>query len=187
LSRGYAQSCLWNTENVASLRNYIIAYITPDGQWRFPNSLWKEDVDTVQPVSLSSAVKYIQMRNIHVVIPHVYCFPGMTHYRALFDLLNVPYIGNKPLLMATAVHKGRTKAIVAAAGVNVPLGEVLRQGGVPTICTPAVVKPTSADNALGASLVRQASDYDAALEKPFQYRDEVMVESILRTRSRSPL
>ena len=179
LSHGYAQSCLWNTEKVASLRNYLIAYITPDGQWRFPYSLWTEHVDAAEPMSLSSAIKYIKTRNINVVIPHMYCFPGMTHYRALLDLLNIPYIGNTPHVMAIAAHKGRTRAIVAAAGVKVPLGELLREGDVPTILPPAVVKPASADNSLGVSFVRQTDGYDAALKKAFEHGTEVMVETFI--------
>ena len=179
LSHGYAQSCLWNTESVPSLRNYLIAYITPDGQWRFPYSLWKEDVDAAHPMSLASAIKYLKTRSINVVIPHMYCFPGMTHYRALLDLLKIPYIGNTPHVMAIAAHKGRTRAIVAAAGVNVPLGELLRQGDVPTIPPPAVVKPASADNSLGVSLVRQVDGYDAALKKAFEHGAEVIVETFI--------
>ena len=179
LSYGYAESCLWNTANVASLRNFLIAYITLDGQWRFPSTLEQEHVDAAKPMSLPDAIEYINMHNISVVIPHMYCFPGMTHYRALFDLLKIPYIGNKPDVMAIAAHKGKTKAIVAAAGVKVPSGELLRRGDVPTVPPPAIVKPAAADNSLGVSLVRQASDYDAALKKAFDHGDEVMVETFI--------
>ena len=179
LSHGYAQSCLWNTAHVSSLRNFLIAYITPDGQWRFPSSLSEEHLDAAKPMSLSNAIEYIKMQNINVVIPHMYCFPGMTHYRALFDLLKIPYIGNTPHVMAIAAHKGKTKAIVAAAGVKVPLGELLRQGDAPTIPPLVIVKPASADNSLGMSLVRKANNYDAALKKAFEYGDEVMAETFI--------
>jgi D-alanine-D-alanine ligase len=179
LSHGYAQSCLWNTVNVASLDNFLIAYITPDGQWRFPTSLWKEHVDAAEPMSLSNAIEHIKMQNITVVIPHMYCFPGMTHYRALFDLLKIPYIGNTPYVMAIAAHKGKTKAIVAAAGVQVPLGVLLRRGDILTMPPPVIVKPATADNSLGVSLVRQVNDYDAALEKAFEHGDEVIVEAFI--------
>jgi D-alanine-D-alanine ligase len=179
LSHGYAESCLWNTYYVSSLGNYAIAYITPDGRWRFPSSLGKENIDYAKPMSLSHAIEYIKMQNIKLVIPHMYCFPGMTHYRGLFDLLKIPYIGNTPHVMAIAADKSKTKAIVAAAGVKVPLGELLRQGDVATIPPPAIVKPVTADNSLGVTLVRKVNDYDAALKKAFEYGDEVIVEAFI--------
>ncbi|MHC5721244.1 MAG: D-alanine--D-alanine ligase family protein, partial [Nostoc sp.] len=106
-------------------------------------------------ISLPEAIQFIMSQNIDLVIPHMYCIPGMTYYRALFDLLKISYIGNTPDVMAIAAHKGKTKAIVAAAGVKVPFGELLRQGDVPTIPPPSIVKPTSAANSMGVSLVKE--------------------------------
>ena len=45
----------------------------------------------------------------------------------------------------TGARKAVAKAMVAAAGVDVPVGEVLRRGERPTITPPAVVKPEDAD------------------------------------------
>ncbi|MHC5730790.1 MAG: D-alanine--D-alanine ligase family protein, partial [Nostoc sp.] len=140
LSWGYAQDGLYNLSNFASCHDLQIAYITPDGQWRFPRSLSTEDMAAAKRISLPEAIQFIMSQNIDLVIPHMYCIPGMTHYRALFDLLKIPYIGNTPDVMAIAAHKGKAKAIVAAAGVKVPFGELLRQGDVPTIPPPSIVK-----------------------------------------------
>ena len=49
--------------------------------------------------------------------------------------------------------------MVAAAGVDVPAGEVLRRGDRPTVAPPAVVKPADADNSLGVTLVRSRDGY----------------------------
>ncbi|MHC5721327.1 MAG: D-alanine--D-alanine ligase family protein, partial [Nostoc sp.] len=106
-----------------------------------------------KPISLLDAIEFITAQNIDLVLPQMFCIPGMTHYRALFDLLKIPYIGNSSDTMAIATHKARVKAIVEAAGVKVPRGELLRQGDVPTIKPPAVVKPASSANSLGVSLV----------------------------------
>ena len=54
----------------------------------------------------------------------MFCLPGMTHYRALFDVLGIPYVGNAPDVMALTADKAKAKAVVAAAGVDVPAGEV---------------------------------------------------------------
>ncbi|MDZ7962609.1 MAG: D-alanine--D-alanine ligase [Aulosira sp. DedQUE10] len=178
LSRLYAQDCLAATAE-RSRYDFLIAYITPDRQWRFPNSLTQEDIAVAKPMTLFEAIQFITAQNIDLVLPQMFCIPGMTHYRALFDLLKIPYIGNTSDIMAITAHKARTKAIVAAAGVKVPHGEILRQGDVPTIPPPAIVKPVSSDNSLGVVLVKDVSEYDAALKKAFEYASEVIVETFI--------
>lgn len=178
LSRLYAQDCLTATAE-ESRYDFEIAYITPDCQWRFPTSLSREDIAVAEPMTLFDAIKLITASNIDLVLPQMFCLPGMTHYRALFDLLKIPYIGNTPDIMAIAAHKARAKAIVAAAGVKVPRGELLRPGDIPTIPPPAVVKPASSDNSLGVVLVKNVSEYDAALKQAFKYASEVIVETFI--------
>ncbi|MBD2676682.1 MULTISPECIES: ATP-grasp domain-containing protein [Nostoc] len=180
LSRLYAQDCLAATAELHY--DSTIAYITPDGEWRFPTSLSREDIAQAKPMPVFEAIEFIAAQNIDIVLPQMFCIPGMTYYRALFDLLKIPYIGNTPDLMAITAHKARTKAIVEAAGVKVPFGELLRQGDVPTIAPPVVIKPVSSDNSLGVTLVKDAAEYDAALEKAFEYADEAMVETFIEGR-----
>ena len=179
LSREYAHCCLVDTASFSSLYDFRIAFITPDGQWRFPSTLDPAEIAATKSMSLPDAVQFLKVQKIDLVLPHMYCIPGMTHYRALFDLITIPYIGSAPDVMAVTAHKGKAKAIVASAGVNVPNGELLRRGDVPTVPLPAVVKPASADNSLGISLVRKASEYDTALKKAFEHADEVIVEAFI--------
>jgi len=178
LSRLYAQDCLESTVNTA-LYEFHIAYITPDRQWRFPTSLSRDAIAVAEPMSLAEAVQVLTLLKIDVMLPQMFCIPGMTSYRALFDLLNIPYVGNTPDVMALTANKARTKTIVAAAGVNVPQGELLRPGNCPQILPPAVVKPVNADNSLGVVLVRNSSDYDTALKTAFTYADEILVETFV--------
>ena len=128
---------------------------------------------------VAEALELIIAKNIDLVLPQMFCFPGMTQYRALFDLLSIPYVGNTPDVMAVAAHKAKAKAIVAAAGVKVPFGELLRLGDRPTIKPPAVIKPANSDNSLGLALVKDVADYDAALKTAFEYADEVLVEEYI--------
>ncbi|ODH00102.1 D-alanine--D-alanine ligase [Nostoc sp. KVJ20] len=178
LSRLYAQDCLTAIAD-KSLYNFQIAYITPDRQWRFPHSLSREDIALTKPIPLFDAIQFLTGQNIDIMLPQMFCIPGMTQYRALFDLLNIPYIGNTPDIMAIAAHKARAKAIVEAAGVKVPRGELLRQGDIPTITPPVVIKPVSSDNSLGVTLVKEVTEYDAALKKAFEYASEVIVEEFI--------
>jgi D-alanine-D-alanine ligase len=179
LSRLYAQDCLDSTANPA-LYEFSIAYITPDRQWRFPADLSREAIASVSPMSVVEAVQTLTALKIDVMVPQMFCILGMTYYRALFDLLHIPYLGNTPDVMALTANKAKTKAIVAAAGVNVPPGELLRIGNQPSsIEPPAVIKPVNADNSLGVALVRNRADYGAALETAFAYADEVLVETFI--------
>ncbi|MFN5592437.1 MAG: D-alanine--D-alanine ligase [Aphanizomenon sp.] len=178
LSRLYAQDCLTGIADQL-LYDFEIAYITPDLLWRFPPSLSSEDIAITKPMSLFKAIEFLTARNIDLVLPQMFCIPGMTHYRSLLDLLKIPYIGNTPDIMAITAHKARAKAIVAAAGVKVPRGEILRSGDIPTIKPPAVVKPASSDNSLGVTLVKDATEYETALKIAFEYAEEVVVEEYI--------
>ncbi len=178
LSRLYAQECLAATADPDRYEFYI-AYITPDRQWRFPLSLSQTDITAAQPMPLADAIAFITSKNIDLVLPQMFCLPGMTQYRALFDLLNIPYVGNSPDLMALTAHKAKAKAIVAAAGVKVPYGELLRQGDEPKIKPPVVIKPANSDNSLGVALVKDVAEYDAALKTAFEHSDEVLVEEYI--------
>ncbi|WGV28629.1 D-alanine--D-alanine ligase family protein [Halotia branconii] len=178
LSRLYAQDCLAAMADQSHYDSQI-AYITPDGQWRFPRSLNQEDIDATKPIPLFDAIQFITAQNIDIMLPQMFCISGMTHYRALFDLLNIPYIGNTPDIMAITAQKAKAKAVVEAAGVKVPRGELLYQGDIPTIIPPAIVKPANSDNSLGVVLVKEAAEYDAALKQAFEYADEVIVEAFI--------
>ena len=178
LSRLYARDCLAATADPIRY-DFLIAYITPDRLWRFPVSLSPDAIAAAKPMPIFEAIEFLTAQNIDVVLPQMFCIPGMTHYRALFDVLKIPYVGNPPDVMALAAHKVRAKAIVAAAGVNVPRGEVLRSGDVPTLLPPVVVKPASADNSLGVTLVNNIADYEAALKIAFDYANEVLVEEYI--------
>lgn len=178
LSRFYAKDCL---QSVANPRCYefFIAYITPDRQWRFPVDLSREAIAKAHPLSLGEAIQTLGSLKIDLMVPHMFCVPGMTHYRGLFDLLGIPYLGNTPDVMALTAHKAKTKAVVAAAGVQVPLGELVRPGQTPAIAPPVVLKPVDADNSLGVSFVADACDYAPALQAAFRHGNEILVEAFI--------
>ena len=77
LSRLYAQDCLAATAD-RSLYNFQIAYITPDRLWRFPDSLSPEDIALTKPISLFDAIQILTVQNIDIMLPQMFCIPGMT-------------------------------------------------------------------------------------------------------------
>ncbi len=178
LSRLYAQDCLAATTDPARYE-FHIGYVTPDRQWRFPADLSPAAIRAATPMPLADAVRRLTALNPDVMVPQMFCLPGMTSYRALFDVLGVPYVGSPPSVMALGAHKAHAKAVVAAAGVHVPPGEVLRRGDRPSLDPPVVVKPVDGDNSLGVTLVRDRRDYHAALDAAFAHSGEVLVETFV--------
>ncbi len=176
LSCLYARGCLEATADPERYEVHL-AYVTPDRPWRFPTDLGPEAIAEAPTLSLAGAVQHLAGLELDLVVPQMFCLPGMTTYRGLADLLGVPYLGNAPETMALGADKALARAVVAAAGVSVPVGEVLRRGQEPRLAPPTVVKPVDADNSLGVSLVREPEEYGPALETAFANSEAVLVES----------
>ena len=176
LSRMYAAGALAALDDPERYEP-VVAYVTPDRRWRFPAGLDDASIAAAEPMTAAAAVARIALLAPDVAVPQMFCLPGMTTYRALLDLLGVPYVGNRPDVMAMTANKARARAVVAAAGVAVPEGEVLSAGELPTLPPPAVVKPVDADNSLGLTLVRSAADYPAALAAALAHAPQALVEA----------
>ncbi len=175
LSLLYARDCFAATADPARYE-FLAAVVRPDGSWRLPADLGAAAIAAAPPLTVGEAVSHLVAAGVDVVVPQLFCLPGMTSYRALLDVLGIPYVGNTPDAMALGAHKARARAVVAAVGVAVPRGEVLRAGDRPTLAPPVVVKPVDADNSQGISLVREPAEYDAALGSAFAHATEVLVE-----------
>ena len=175
LSRLYARGAL----AAIGTDDHTIAHVSPDGRWRFPRDLSAEALHAAPPVDLAGAIGHLTDLAPDVMLPQLFCPPGMTSYRALFDVLGVPYVGNTPEVMAAAMVKPRANALVAAAGVDVPESEVLAPGERPTLTPPVVVKPADADNSVGTTLVRVEGQYDEALAAAFEHSAQALVQTFV--------
>jgi D-alanine-D-alanine ligase len=174
LSRLYAADCL---ANVGDEHEHVVAHVSPDGSWRFPATL--TDLDDAPPVPLGEALTRLTALGVDVALPQMFCIPGMTSYRALLDVLGIPFVGNSADVMALGAHKARARAVVAAAGVRVPAGEVLAPGEQPTLTPPLVVKPVDADNSHGITLVTDAAALPAALTAAWAESTHALVEEFV--------
>ncbi len=176
LSLLYARDCLAAT---ADPRRYdvVLAYVEPGGRWRFPADLTDASLAEAPSVPVDAAVATLVSAAPDVVVPQLFCLAGMTHYRSLLDVLGLRYVGNRPDVMALTADKSRARAVVSAAGVPVPDGEVLRPGSTVTVPLPVVVKPVDADNSHGMTLVREPKDLDAALSSAFEHSGRALVET----------
>lgn len=150
------------------------AVIHPDGLWQLGTSLYSLS----DKMSLQEMIP--QLPQIDVVVPYMFCFPGMTSFRAFFeDLLGIPVVGSASHCTALATNKAHTRNVVSASGVQVAKAQQLRQGDTLTMKPPFVVKPTSEDNSLGVTLVWDESQIEAALDKGFELDDTLLVEDYI--------
>jgi D-alanine-D-alanine ligase len=178
LSRLYARGCLAAVESLEGY-DHIVLHIGQGGGWRFPHGLSDDILAEASRCSPADAIMRVSELDVDVMVPHLFCPAGMTHYRALFDVLGIPYVGNPPAAMALTARKDHARAIVAAAGIRVPDAEVLRAGDRPTLAPPVVVKPVDGDNSAGVSLVRDAAEYGPALDAAQQYGAPALVERFI--------
>ena len=181
LSRLYARDCLGAVED-ASRYEPRIAHVSPDGHWRFPDGLTDAAIADAPPLRAAPALVLISQLGVDVMVPHMFCLNGMTRYRALFDALGVPYIGNSPEAMAITARKDLARAVVGAAGVRVPAGFVVRDGApgeLEPVAFPVVVKPVDADNSVGVSLVHDPGDYAAAVARACEHGSAALVEQFI--------
>lgn len=163
LSRLYAADCLAALNDSGRYEHHV-AWVEPGGRWRFPPDLAPDSIAAAPALGLEEALAHVRTVAPVVAVPQMFCLPGMTTYRSLLDLLGLPFVGNTADVMALGAHKARSKAVVAWAGVRVPVGLVVR-GGEPVddLGWPVVVKPVDGDNSSGVALVRRPADLPGAV------------------------
>lgn len=102
--------------------------------------------------------------------------------QATMDMHGIKYTGSGYLGSAIAMNKEITKIMLRSAGIPVPEGIVLARGEYAEVGFPCVVKPCSGGSSVGTSMVRDKSEYAAALELAFKYEDHVLVERFIKGR-----
>ena len=108
--------------------------------------------------------------------------------QATFDLLGIKYTGPNYLGSALAMDKGIAKKIFKMSGVPTPLGTSLKKENKAVtledlgLKLPVVVKPCSGGSSIGVYIVNTEEEYKEAIEKSFNYEDEVVIEPYIKGR-----
>jgi D-alanine-D-alanine ligase len=156
--------------------NSYYAVIDPDGDWQLGVSLNQLS----EKMSLQEMMTQLPEIDIDVVVPHLFCFPGMTSFRALFeDILGLPLVGSPAACTAIAANKAQTRSVVADAGVRVAKAQQLHRGETITMEPPFIVKPNSEDNSLGVTLVEDKNQIAAALSAGFELDNTLLIEDYI--------
>ncbi|MEZ4727028.1 MAG: hypothetical protein R3E79_07840 [Caldilineaceae bacterium] len=150
------------------------AVVHPDGLWQLGPSL-----DALSE-KLSLQNMLARLPEVDLVVPHMFCQPGMTSFRAFFeDVLGLPVVGSPSNCTAVAVNKALTRNVVSAAGVRVANAQQLRYGDRVTMSPPLVVKPNAEDNSLGVTLVWHEDQIADALQTGFEFDDMLLAEEYI--------
>jgi len=104
--------------------------------------------------------------------------------QGLLDLLHIPYQGSGVLGSSLAMNKAATKLMYEKAGIPGPpyilyeRNDTVDAGACAAeLGLPLVVKPVVGGSSVGMSIVRSASDLQAAVEKAFEFDSSVMAEA----------
>jgi D-alanine-D-alanine ligase len=176
LSRLYASA---SAAALADRHQITFAHVAPGGQWQFPESLDAAALAEAERVPALAGIAQLGLAEPDVVLPQMFCRPGMTHYRALLDVLGLPYVGNPAEVMANTADKAVARALVAARGVDVPAGALVTRAQDVTLDLPVVVKPAGSDNSVGVSLVTDRAELSDAISRAAAVGGDVLVESFV--------
>jgi len=200
LSVLYANECMKAANNDSKTTNefefyYALVHPNPDTvtskdsnettcgySWSFPTDLEESTIKASPRYSRSEGIAMFGSYQPDIVVPHMFCYAGLTHFRTLCDLFEYEYLGPDTSSQQIAENKAWSKAIFQSSGVPVAPGErlVLGQNETPTsLSLPFVVKPCCEGNSAGISLCTEESEVKEALEEAFRYDNEVLVEKFI--------
>ena len=105
--------------------------------------------------------------------------------QGMLELMQIPYTGSGVLASALAMHKLYSKQTFASAGILTARFHHFRRGDRVFLDQlafglPLVVKPVQEGSSVGVSIVRQASQLEAALELAFRHDTEILVEQYIK-------
>ncbi|MGQ9693416.1 MAG: D-alanine--D-alanine ligase family protein [Thermodesulfobacteriota bacterium] len=120
-------------------------------------------------------------------------FAGQTslemNVAAILELLNIPFTGSPAFVLGLTQDKGKTKAILAHAGISTPNYQICYPGeedNLIKINFPLIVKPLREDASLGIdneSLVKEASSLKHQVKKIHQnYNQPALLEEYIEGR-----
>ena len=110
-----------------------------------------KSLDSAEAVS-----KITKSIDVDVVVPHMFCYPGYTSFRSMFDMLNIPYIGTSAEMQGLLCDKWMTRGLMAQDGVRVAKGQLLKKNdpSLVKLQAPLIVKPAREDNSIGVTHVK---------------------------------
>lgn len=159
---------------------------TKETKWQFLTKSQVKNTDNAKQELANSrtftsdqAIAHIT-RNIDadVVVPHMFCYPGYTSFRSLFDLLDIPYLGTAAEIQGILEDKWMARALAVQDGCRMAEAQLLKENDISQvhIKCPLIVKPAREDNSNGVTHVKKRKELQEALDEAFKWDDKVMIE-----------
>jgi D-alanine-D-alanine ligase len=134
----------------------------------------------MQDSALALTTSAPDMRGVEVVFLALHGGAGEDgRIQAVLDLAGLAYTGSNHIASATAMDKDLSKRLFRDAGVPTPdwlMDPVPLEDVQAALAWPVVVKPNKQGSTVGLSIVRGASDLEAAIRLAHRFDDEVMIE-----------
>lgn len=167
-----------------------------DGRINFPKSLKKEDYETAEKFDIFEACSQIKKMGVSAIVYLPSSWKGLTAYRTVFELLNIPILGPSAESQTTCFNKINTRAKLASEGILIPpgvniyaeekndLNKIKAKLAAKDINFPVVVKAPCEDDSVGLHVVKQESDLLEAVKDAFSYqnKNEILIEKFIRGR-----
>lgn len=108
--------------------------------------------------------------------------------QGFLETIGIPYTGSGIQASAIGMNKVSTKTVLAAHGIPVPFGTVIKRGRNPSSARvlraaklrwPVVVKPASEGSTIGVTIVKKPSEWNAALALAHKYDEDAVVEAYI--------
>jgi D-alanine-D-alanine ligase len=108
--------------------------------------------------------------------------------QGFLETMGIPYTGSGVQASAVGMHKVTTKTVLAAHGIPVPAGLVIKRGQKVSrahalrsakLRWPVVVKPASEGSTIGVTIVKKPAQWNQALAEAHRYDREAMVEAYI--------
>jgi D-alanine-D-alanine ligase len=108
--------------------------------------------------------------------------------QGFLETLGIPYTGSGVQASAVGMHKVTTKTILAAHGIPVPAGVVIKRGEKISrahvlrsakLQWPVVIKPASEGSTIGVTIVKKPAQWDEALALAHRYDRDAVVEAYI--------
>lgn len=101
--------------------------------------------------------------------------------QSMLEELNMPYTGSRVAASRLAMDKVASRGRFQRNGLSVPKCEVLRNGANPNLKfgMPIVIKPSAQGSSVGLSIVDCIDDLKGAINKAFEFGEEVIIEEYI--------
>src|SRR5574337_1474716 len=104
--------------------------------------------------------------------------------QGLLEVMGVPYTGSGVLASSVGMDKIATKKLLEFHGVSTPAFRVYDNGakGAKGVKFPAIVKPAGQGSAIGVSIVRKKSGFNAAIKEAGRFGGSILIEEFIKGR-----